>query len=136
MTNDIHTYLAERLAYHKDAEKAPWSTHSYGHAGAEEPETIVLVKGEAFDWRAVTDGDFIAASPHWEKQESDNLAAVADAHNNLPSILEMLTAVLDLCDEAEEARDLGLAQSASVQVADIRNALEEVLDHGGNSTDA
>lgn len=123
MTKDIRTFIAQRSGIHSEAEPAPWGAHDYGHSGAQEPGTIVVFQGEKFDWGAVTEGGYIAAAPEWDSQPHQNVQAIVDAHNHLPTVLKMLEAVLDLCDAADE----------TLAVKDIHNALEEVLTDGGSA---
>lgn len=40
----------------------PWHRHCFGHAGQDEPSSIVVHAGN-FDWTAINDGDYIVATP-------------------------------------------------------------------------
>ena len=68
------------------ATPGPWGRHDFGRPGDEEPTSIIVHAG-AFDWRAINDGDYVAAMPAWERPCDDDALFIAHAREDIPWLL-------------------------------------------------
>ena len=81
--------LAEIRERAEAATKGPWRSHDFGHAGEEEPSSIVVHVGK-FDHSDLLTYDTetaVAWMPRWERQESDDAAFIAHARDDVPDLL-------------------------------------------------
>src|SRR5690625_626225 len=83
----------ERLADIRErataATEGPWRSHDFGHAGEEEPSSIVVHTGK-FDHSDLLTYDTetaVAWMPRWDRQESDNATFIAHARTDVPDLL-------------------------------------------------
>lgn len=74
-----------------------WNCHDFGHAGEDEPSSIVVFSGD-FDWQAVRDGDFIASTSAWDHQEYTNARFIAAA----PDLVRELVTEVERLRTADE----------------------------------
>ena len=88
--------LAEIQARADAATDGPWAAHAFGYPGQEEPSSIVVHRGN-FDWQAISDGEFVASMPMWDRQESDDADFIAHARTDVPALVAALRAVLAKC---------------------------------------
>lgn len=89
--------LAAAQARADAATHGPWSAHDFGHAGQDEPSSIVVHTGR-FDWSDLSDADgssAVAWMPAWDQQESDNASLIAAARTDVPTFAGALVAALD-----------------------------------------
>ncbi len=94
-----------------NATDGPWSRHDFGHAGEEEPSSIVVHTGR-FDWADINDPagtSAVAWMGSWDSQEDADAEFIAAARSDVPRLVAALTAVLDELDEWGGRNSLGLA---------------------------
>ena len=86
MTRAALDAIRERV---EAATEGPWHSHDFGHAGEEEPSSIVVHVG-GFDHSDLLTYDTetaVAWMPRWERQESDNATFIAHARTDVPDLL-------------------------------------------------
>jgi len=74
------------------ATDGPWSRHDFGHAGEQEPSSIVVHTG-AFDHAAILEGQTVIASMMWDSQEDANAEFIARSRGDVPALLAAVEAV-------------------------------------------
>ena len=81
--------LREIEARAKSATDGPWGAHDFGHAGNEEPSSIVVHTGkfDHSDLCAFESETAVAWMPRWERQESENAEFIAHARTDVPDLL-------------------------------------------------
>lgn len=88
--------VQERVAA---ARPGPWSASEWGHSGADEPSTIVIHQG-AFNWQGIRDGEYVAKTSVWDRQEFDDAVFISHAREDIPALLALLRELQDrLADE-------------------------------------
>lgn len=120
------------------ATEGPWRSHDFGHAGEEEPSSIVVHVGR-FDHSDLLTYDTetaVAYMPRWERQESDNATFIAHARTDVPDLLaevDRLTAELATAraawDEWKESSRAGHAHASDMadEVARLRKAISRLF---------
>lgn len=94
------------------ATEGPWHSHDFGHAGEEEPSSIVVHVGrfDHSDLRTHDTETAVAWMPRWEGQEHDNATFIAHARTDVPDLLaevERLTVENARLREEVDARTTG-----------------------------
>ena len=82
----------QRLA--EQATPGPWKRHAFGHAGEDEPSSIVIHSGE-FDWAEINAGGGVAGLI-WEYQSDLDAEFIAASRTAVPALVAAVRAVLDL----------------------------------------
>lgn len=105
MTPERLDEIRERV---EAATEGPWRSHDFGHAGEEEPSSVVVHVG-GFDHSDLLTHDTetaVAWMPRWDRQESDNATFIAHARTDVPDLLaevarlrERVTEAVDYCND-------------------------------------
>lgn len=81
--------------------EADWRKHDFGYPGEEEPSSIIIHEGR-FNWRAISEGEFIASFPGADRDEDDRAEFVANAPADMSGLLAALDAVIQLAENADD----------------------------------
>lgn len=73
------------------ATEGPWHCHDFGNPGEQEPSSIMIHAGR-FNWEDINKGEFIAATPLWNLQVSNNARFIAYAREDVEYLIDELDA--------------------------------------------
>lgn len=100
------------------ATEGPWRTGDFGYPGQDEPSSIIIHRGP-FNWRAINEGEYVAAMPAWDSQEGANAEFIANARTDVPALLAL---VREQAAAIERVRALA-DDYALIDADDLRAAL-------------
>jgi hypothetical protein len=95
-------HLRDVEARAEAATEGPWHRHDFGHAGEQEPSSIVIHTGE-FDHASLLlgEGGAVAWMPTWDRDEDLDATFIAASRTDVPALTAAIRAVLDLLDGYE-----------------------------------
>lgn len=121
---DIDDLLARADAALEGITPGPWSVHSIGSPGEEEPSSIAVHTG-VFDWEDLSGeaNSAVAFMPRWDRQEDVNARFIAAA----PEMIRELADEVRRLAVARERASTARYENAWAEVEDLRAVLSE--DH-------
>jgi len=122
---DTVDQLAAIEARAQAATEGPWKASDFGHPGRDEPSSIIIHKG-AFNWRAIHDGEYVAAMTAWDSQEDADADFIAHARTDVPALLALVREQQATIDrvEAQAARWATLSDGHAYYAKRIRHAIK------------
>lgn len=132
-TSDAMRRAVAALGRADAATEGPWDRHDFGHAGEQEPSSIVVHTGR-FDWTDLNDPEgtsAVAWMGAWDSQEDANAEFIAAARDDVPRFASFALAVLAMCEDYDEWQMLLTDPTEpALSVSKIKAAAQRFIEEG------